>query len=155
MVCPTSKASDQPVHTRSLIRAFASRLSILWLLSYWLNTIWSSKLKRRLQRLVIVYTCQNAKLLEITCIGSNGLQEHYQMVCIQIMMMFCQSWSGSILFERLSADDKRIESHGCKYPSRLQQLKDFLSNDVTSGSDITLCNKINKPLVVYRFSNVT
>ena len=28
-VCATSKASDQPVHTRSLIRAFASRLSIL------------------------------------------------------------------------------------------------------------------------------
>ena len=25
----TSKASDQPAHTRSLIRAFASRLSIL------------------------------------------------------------------------------------------------------------------------------
>ena len=29
MVCTTSKASDQPAHTRSLIRAFASRLSIL------------------------------------------------------------------------------------------------------------------------------
>ena len=28
-VCATSKASDQPAHTRSLIRAFASRLSIL------------------------------------------------------------------------------------------------------------------------------
>ena len=28
-VCTTSKASDQPAHTRSLIRAFASRLSIL------------------------------------------------------------------------------------------------------------------------------
>ena len=27
-----------------------------------------------------------------------------------------------------------------------------LSHDVTSGSDITLCNKINQPLVVYRFS---
>ena len=27
-VCATSKASDQPVHTRSLIRAFASRLNI-------------------------------------------------------------------------------------------------------------------------------
>ena len=40
-VCATSKASDHPVHTRSLIRALASRLSILWLLSYWLNTIWS------------------------------------------------------------------------------------------------------------------
>ena len=39
VVCATSKASDQPAHTRSLIRAFASRLSILRLLSYWLNTI--------------------------------------------------------------------------------------------------------------------
>ena len=41
VLCATSKASDQPAHTRSLIRDFASRLSILWLLSYWLNTIWS------------------------------------------------------------------------------------------------------------------
>ena len=29
VVCATSKASDQPAHTRSLIRAFASRLSSL------------------------------------------------------------------------------------------------------------------------------
>ena len=29
VVCATSKASDQPAHKRSLIRAFASRLSIL------------------------------------------------------------------------------------------------------------------------------
>ena len=29
VVCTTSKASDQPAHTRSLIRAFASRLNIL------------------------------------------------------------------------------------------------------------------------------
>ena len=28
-------------NTRSLIRAFASGLTILWLLSYWPNTIWS------------------------------------------------------------------------------------------------------------------
>ena len=28
-VCATSKASGQPAHTRSLIRAFATRLSIL------------------------------------------------------------------------------------------------------------------------------
>ena len=40
VVCATSKASDQPAHTRSLIRAFASLLNILWLLSYWLNIIW-------------------------------------------------------------------------------------------------------------------
>ena len=29
VVCATSKASNQPAHTRSLIRAFASRFSIL------------------------------------------------------------------------------------------------------------------------------
>ena len=34
VVCATSKASDQPAHTRSLIRAFASRLSFLQLFSY-------------------------------------------------------------------------------------------------------------------------
>ena len=33
VICATSKASDQPAHTCSLIRAFASRLNILWLLS--------------------------------------------------------------------------------------------------------------------------
>ena len=46
LVCATSKASDQPVQTRSLIRVFAIRLNILWLLSYWLNTIWSFKAKK-------------------------------------------------------------------------------------------------------------
>ena len=29
VVCATSKGSDQPAHTRSLVRAFASRLNIL------------------------------------------------------------------------------------------------------------------------------
>ena len=29
LVCATSKGLDQPAHTRSLIRAFASRLTIL------------------------------------------------------------------------------------------------------------------------------
>ena len=33
VVCATSKYSDQPAHTRSLIRAIAIRLNILWLLS--------------------------------------------------------------------------------------------------------------------------
>ena len=41
VVCATSKGSDQPVHRRWLIRSFASRLSILWLLSYWPNRVWS------------------------------------------------------------------------------------------------------------------
>ena len=34
MVCATSKASDQPAHTRSLIRAFTCRSNIIWLLSF-------------------------------------------------------------------------------------------------------------------------
>ena len=34
VVCAPTKASDQHAHTRSLVRAFASRLNILWLLSY-------------------------------------------------------------------------------------------------------------------------
>ena len=32
------------------------------------------------------------------------------------------------------------------------QRYNFLSYDVASGSEITPCNKIDKPLVVYRFS---
>ena len=34
VVCATSKDSDQPAHKRSLIRAFASGLNILRVLSY-------------------------------------------------------------------------------------------------------------------------
>ena len=41
VVCATSKGSDGPGHMRSLVKAFASRLNILWLLSYWLINIWS------------------------------------------------------------------------------------------------------------------
>ena len=60
----TSECSDQPAYTRSLIRSFASRLNIL-------RPFGVSKLKRGLHRLVWVYTCQNATLLETTCHGSN------------------------------------------------------------------------------------
>ena len=67
LVCATSKGSDQPAHRRGLIKAFASRLNILLLLGYWLNSILVSMPKRRHHRLIWVYTCQNATLLEITC----------------------------------------------------------------------------------------
>ena len=40
VVYATSKVSDQPAHTRSLIGAFASRLNILRVFSYGLNIIW-------------------------------------------------------------------------------------------------------------------
>ena len=46
--------------------------------------------------------------------------------------------------------------HCLKYHVKAQlMIMISLSNDVASGSDITPCNKIDKPLVVYRFSNVT
>ena len=35
VVCAANKGSEQPGHMRRLIRAFASRLDILWVLSYW------------------------------------------------------------------------------------------------------------------------
>ena len=38
-----------------------------------------SKLKKRLQRLVPVYTCQNVKLLEISC--SNGKLKQKLLLC--------------------------------------------------------------------------
>ena len=41
VVCATINGPDQPVHTRSLIRAFASRLNILCPITYWPNSIWS------------------------------------------------------------------------------------------------------------------
>ena len=37
VVCVTSKTSNQPAHMPSLIRVFASRMNILWLLSNWLH----------------------------------------------------------------------------------------------------------------------
>ena len=55
VVCATSKGSDQPAHTRSLIRAFADPWNILWISRYWLNSIWSFQ--------AWVYTCQNATCL--------------------------------------------------------------------------------------------
>ena len=41
------------------------------------TSFWVSKLKRRLHRLVWVYTCQNATLLEITCRFSNYKSSWY------------------------------------------------------------------------------
>ena len=43
VVGATSKGSDQSVHTHSLIRAFASRLNIPWMLNYWPYIILSFK----------------------------------------------------------------------------------------------------------------
>ena len=41
VVCATTKGSDQPVHTRSLIRAFASRFNILPMLKRLSLQLWT------------------------------------------------------------------------------------------------------------------
>ena len=50
VVCATGKGSDQPAQTRSLIRAFASHLTVLGRLSYWPNIIWSFLSKKEAAR---------------------------------------------------------------------------------------------------------
>ena len=45
VICATSKDSDQPAHTRCLIRTFSNRLNVLWVLCYWLNIIEIPSLK--------------------------------------------------------------------------------------------------------------
>ena len=59
-ICATSKGSNQPAHTRSLIRALASRLKLPT----------EHPLEFLLRRLTNIYTYRNATLLKITCHGS-------------------------------------------------------------------------------------
>ena len=56
----------------SLIRAFARSLNILWIFATDRTSFGISMTKRRLHRLVWVYTCRNVTLLGITCRISNG-----------------------------------------------------------------------------------
>ena len=69
MVSATSKGSDQPVHMRSLIRAFARATDR--------TAFGVSKLKKRLHRLVCVYSCQNITLpgrvaQSVTCLATDA-----------------------------------------------------------------------------------
>ena len=50
----------------------------------------------------------------------------------------------------LSISPLFLPEQSCDYDTYVR----LLSHDVTSESDITPCNKIDKLLVVYRFSNV-
>ena len=49
---------------------------------------------------------------------------------------------------------KLLDQPSCPFSSYLKHvgLNVVLSYDVASGSEITPCNKIDKPLVVYRFT---
>ena len=81
VVCATSKGSNQPAHTRSLIRAFASRLNILWPLSADRTSFGVSKLKMKLHGLVWVYSCQNATLLKISYTTLTNISTKYLVMC--------------------------------------------------------------------------
>ena len=71
----------RPVKAQTSLRIHAvwsEPLLVAWIIymsvKLLVNIIWSSKLKRSLQRLIWVYTCQNATLLEITCHCSYGVK---------------------------------------------------------------------------------
>ena len=63
----------KPQISLRLRAVWSEPLLVAWVFYDCSATDWTlfgnSKLKRRLQRLVRVYTCQNVKLLEISCIG--------------------------------------------------------------------------------------
>ena len=75
MVCATSKASDQPAHTRSRIRAIASRLNFLFYFIFYLFIQYFQRvaLLASIASLPSASDCQatDPSLLEITCCGSN------------------------------------------------------------------------------------
>ena len=79
VICATSEVSDQPAHTRSLIRAFASRLNFLWVLWYWLNIILSFQAwKETAQaRLSLHLSKCHIHCLESTCRCSNYKSSWY------------------------------------------------------------------------------
>ena len=55
---------------RSLIRAFASRLNILWVLSYWLKTIWSFYASKEAAQAHLSQYLSKCHIVGITCHGS-------------------------------------------------------------------------------------
>ena len=78
-VCVASKGSDQPALTRSLIKAFATHLNIIWVLSYWQNSIGVSMLKRGCtglseSTLVKMPHCWKSHVAAHSLIGENAIK---------------------------------------------------------------------------------
>ena len=118
VVCATSNTSDQPALTSSLIRAFATRLSILWLLATDWTPFGVSRLKRRLQRLVWVCTCQNATLLQISRTGSILL--HY---ITSKLIPEVHQWSVSTEFRGIGPGSSDWAIRVCQYWLTPSQIK--------------------------------
>ena len=113
-----------------------------------------SKLKPRLKRIVGVYTCQNVKLLEISCRGSldlfsNKFSHGDQSEIVHIIIEgpkvnISKVWSFlSMEFVFIFTNSVLMTTMKCSI--------NYLSNDVVSRSKIMPCVKINKPLVIHRF----
>ena len=63
------------------------------------------------------------------------------------------SQNRSALLCKLKRDNSLLTIYSVNYFTMLIAIADlFLSYDVASGSEITPCNEIDKPLVVYRFT---
>ena len=76
MVCAISEASDQPAHTRRLIKAFACRLNIIKLLTK--QHLGFLSLTETAQARLSLFIYQNATLLEITCHAYTPLKNLYR-----------------------------------------------------------------------------
>ena len=78
VVFATSKRQAKPQISLRICAEWAEPLLVAWIFYEYLATDWTSlrvsRLKRRLHRLVWVYTCQNATLLKITCCSSFSLR---------------------------------------------------------------------------------
>ena len=76
---PMHEITNNVVCATSIRAVWSEPLLIAWVYYDCLATDWTpfgvSKLNRRLQRLVRVYTCQNVKLLEISCRGSEPVHD--------------------------------------------------------------------------------
>ena len=75
--------------------SWSEPLQVAWIFYEYSATGWTafgaSKLKKRLNMLVQVYTCQNAKLLEITCHSS------YTVFCQNLLLLLFCTFVGSLI----------------------------------------------------------
>ena len=92
------------------------------------------------QYIMLLYTCNWIEVNKLTIV--------YTKIIVYEIPHW---WRGSISNSRSKQIRLLVDAHCMIKDSLISDL----SHDVTSGSDITPCNKIDNPQVVYRFSNVT
>ena len=83
----------KPQISLRICAVWSEPLLVAWIFYECKATDWAwfgvSKLKRRLHRLVWVYTCKNATLLEITCRGSNSKHKNWWLfACLSTFVVY-------------------------------------------------------------------